>query len=80
MFNIPGYTAHKQSIRPVIILYNLVMDTGNMSTYSDGNVTNKYNITAVYKSTVILPCHLKHNTTKPVWLQNHLILNSKVNV
>ena len=55
------------------------MDTGNMSTYRDGNVTNKYNITTVYKSTVILPCYLKHDT-KPVWLRNHLILNSKVNV
>ena len=54
------------------------MATGNMGNYNDGNVTNKYNVTAFYKSTVILPCHLKL-ITKPVWLHNHLVLTSKVN-
>ena len=52
------------------------MDGGNTSNYDDGNIRN-YNINAVYKSTVVLPCHVKMNTN-PIWLQNQLELNSKV--
>ena len=47
-----------------------------MSDYSDENM-NTYKINAVYKSTVILPCNLRPST-KPVWLQNQLVLDSDV--
>ena len=46
------------------------------SSISSGNVPNEYRINAVYKSTVILPCHLKLNT-KPVWFHNQSRLDLK---
>ena len=59
-------------------LFNMclpVVGDGKISNNSDGVTTHKIN--AVYKSTVILLCDLKPDT-KPVWLQNELILHSKV--
>ena len=55
-----------------------VIDNENTSTYNDGNAT--YYINAIFKSTVILPCHLKLNHSKPTWLQNQLALASKVHM
>ena len=55
----------------------LVVDGGNMGYYSSGNVSRNYSINAVYKSTVILSCHLNPNT-KPIWSHSRLILYSKV--
>ena len=52
------------------------IDNENTSTYNDGNAT--HDINAIFKSTVILPCHLKLNHSKPTWLQHKLALDSKV--
>lgn len=53
----------------------LHLPVGEMSNNSDEVTTHKIN--AVCKSTVILACDLKPNTN-PVWLQNELVLYSKV--
>lgn len=54
-----------------------VVGDGEMSNNSNGVDVTTHKINTVYKSTVILACDLKPNTN-PVWLQNELVLYSKV--